>query len=89
MTINGDITSSLDWNAHLCPADLAAVSTSTLNQALRTITSSKEFPFYLDSGATTYLSPSCEKFFSLCPIASHPVKGIEGTSIFAISIGEI
>ena len=28
-------------------------------------------------------------FFSLCPIASCPVKGIGGTSIFAVSIGEI
>jgi hypothetical protein len=89
MTINGDITSSLDWNAHSRPADLAAVSASAPNQASRTVASSEEFPFYLDSGATTHLSPSREDFFSLRPIASRPVKGVGGTSIFAIGVGEV
>jgi hypothetical protein len=89
MTIEGDITSSLDWNAYSRPADLAAVSTNAPNQASRTIASSDEFPFYLDSGATTHLSPSREDFFTLRPIASRPVKGVGGTSIFATGIGEI
>ena len=58
MIINSDITSSLDWNAHSRPVDLAAVSTSAPNQASCTVVSSEEFPFYLDSGTTTHLSPS-------------------------------
>ena len=89
MTINSDITSSLDWNAYSHPMDLATVSTNAPNQASCTIASSNEFPFYLDSGATTHLLPSHEDFFTLWPIASHPIKGVGGTSIFATSIGEI
>jgi len=89
MTINGDITSSVDWNVHSRPTDLAAISADAPNQATRTVASSEEFPFYLDSGATTHISPSRDDFFSLRPIASRPVKGVGGTSIFATGIGEI
>ena len=45
MTINSDITSSLDWNAYSHPTDLTTVSTNAPNQALHTIASSNEFPF--------------------------------------------
>ena len=89
MTINGDITSSLNWNAYSHPMDLATISTNAPNQVSCTIASSNKFPFYLNSGATTYLSPSCKDFFMLQPIASHPVKGVRGTLIFATSIREI
>jgi len=59
MTIEGDITSSVDWNAHSHPADLAVISISAPNQVMHINTSPADFPFYLDSGATTtHILPS-------------------------------
>ena len=89
MMLNGDITSSVDWSVHSCPTDLATISADTPNQATHTVISSEEFPFYLDLGATTHISLSRDDFFSLQPIASHPIKGVGGTSIFTIGIREI
>ena len=82
-------TLPVQLTVHSCPTDLAAISTDAPNQATRTVISLEEFPFYLDSGATTHISLSHDDFFLLWPIASCPVKGVGGTSIFTIGIGEI
>ena len=74
MTLNGDITSSVDWSVHSCPTDLATISADAPNQVTCTVISSEECPFYLDSGATTHISPSHDDFFSLRPIASALLK---------------
>jgi hypothetical protein len=89
MTLDGDIKSSVDWNVYSRPVDLAAISTSAPNTAERTNVSLIDFPFHLDSGATTHISPSRDDFLSLRPIASRPVRGVGGSSIFAIGIGVI
>jgi len=89
MTLDGDIKSSVDWNTYSRPVDLAAISASAPNQAGRTNVSLIDFPFHLDSGATTQISPSRDDFLSLRPIASRPVRGVGGSSIFAIGIGII
>jgi len=89
MTLDGDIKSSVDWNVYSRPVDLAAISTSAPNQAERTTISLIDFPFHLDSGATTHISPSRNDFLSLRPIASRPVRGVGGSSIFAVGIGII
>jgi len=89
MTVGGDITSSVDWNVQSRPVDLAAISTSAPNQTGRTNMSLIDFPFHLDTGATTHISPSQDDFLSLRPIASRPVRGVGGSSIFAIGIGTI
>ena len=89
MTLDGDITSSVDWNVQSRPVDLAAISTSAPNQAGRSSMSLIEFPFHLDTGATTHISPSRDDFLSLRPIASRPVRGVGGSSVFAVGIGLI
>ena len=89
MTLDGDITSSVDWNVQSRPVDLAAVSTNAPNHTGRTNMSLIDFPFHLDTGATTHISPSRDDFLSLRPISSRPVRGVGGSSIFAIGIGAI
>jgi len=59
------------------------------NQATHTNISVDNFPFYLDTGATTHISPSHNDFLLMHPIASRPVCGIGGSLIFTIGIGEI
>jgi hypothetical protein len=46
-------------------------------------------PFFLDMGATAHISPQRSDFKSLCPISPHPVLGVGGSCIYAISIGTI
>ena len=87
--MDGDIKSSVDWNVHSHPVDLTAISTSAPNQEERTNVSLIDFPFHLDSGATTHISSSHDDFLSLHPIASRPVQGVGGSSIFAIRISVI
>lgn len=86
MTLNGDITSSVNWNVQSQSVDLAAISTSPPNQMGHSNMSLIKFPFHLDMGATTHISPSHDNFLSLHPIASHPVCGVGGSSIFTIGI---
>ena len=90
MTLDSDIKSSIDWNIYSCLVNLVAISTSAPNQVECTNVSLIDFPFHLDSGATTHISPSHDDFLSLWPIiASQPVRGVSGSSIFTIRIGII
>ena len=43
----------------------------------------------MDSGAMVHISPCMSDFVTLHAIDPHPVKGVGGTSIVAMGIGEI
>lgn len=87
--IEGDLKVTIDWTLYTnTNIDLAAVTTTALNQCTRTAISNT-YPFYMDTGASTHLSPDRSDFLSLRPIASRAVKGVGGSSIFAVGIGDI
>ncbi len=46
-------------------------------------------PFWLDSGASTHISPERSDFFELHAITPRSVMGVGGSSILAIGIGKI
>lgn len=46
-------------------------------------------PFYVDSGASTHISPNRNDFTSLRPIPARPIHGVGGSSISATAIGDI
>ncbi|KAL4258643.1 hypothetical protein AB1N83_014328 [Pleurotus pulmonarius] len=84
------LTCSVNW-AELyrdVPADAMVTcvmpSTSCLHQMDLGL-----LPFYLNSGASTHISPDHTDFFELYTIASQRVMGVGGSAIFAIGIGEI
>jgi hypothetical protein len=53
------------------------------------ITCIDELPFILDSRATCHISPEASDFKVLHSIPRHPVKGLNGSAVYAIGIGEI
>ncbi|KDQ13096.1 hypothetical protein BOTBODRAFT_402517 [Botryobasidium botryosum FD-172 SS1] len=46
-------------------------------------------PFFMDSGATAHISHASSDSYHIQPIASKPVKGIGGSVIQAIGVGEM
>ena len=85
-----ELTTSLDWMTHTKPVDIAAISeVSPLQQNKRTPISLDDLPFYVDTGATVHISPEKSDFLTLRPIAARSVKGVGGSSITAVGLGDI
>ena len=81
---------TIDWNTHTKPSDIAAISEiSPVQQKDRTPISVDEFPFYVDTGATVHISPEKSDFLTLRPTTARSVKGVGGSSITAIGMGNI
>ena len=81
---------SLDWNTHTKLVNIAAISeVSPLQQNKCIPISLKDLPFYINSGATVHISPEKLDFITLCPISACSVKGVGGSSITTIGLGDI
>jgi len=82
---------SLNWANYSKVADLgnAHAHITALSSLPFLATHLKEFPFILDTGATCHISPECSDFQTLNPIQPHPIKGLGGACIYAVSIGTI
>ena len=72
---------SLDWTSH--------VRLTSSECALTANAKTDELPFILDSGATCHISPLTSDFKVLRSIPRRPVKGLCGTAIHAIGMGDI
>lgn len=75
---------SINWDTHVIPA-IPGYETIYVTQ----IVSLTKNPFYMDSGATVHISPYPLDFVTLRAIPPRAVKGVGGTSIQAIGIGQI
>jgi hypothetical protein len=53
------------------------------------ITKYERCPFIFDTGATYHISPERSDFKSLRPCATHPVKGLGDSCVYAVGIGTI
>jgi hypothetical protein len=81
---------TIDWSTHTKPSDIAAISEiSPIQQTNRAPVSFEDLPFYVDTGATVHISPERSDFLTLRPISARAVKGVGGSSITAIGIGDI
>jgi len=49
----------------------------------------KDSPFVLDMGATCHISPDQSDFDTLSAIPPHPVRGLGGTCVYAVGLGNI
>jgi hypothetical protein len=61
----------------------------SLNQSSHSQTSLVDFSFIVDTGTTVHISPNRSNFLHLHPIQPRLVKGIRGSSITAIGVGDI
>jgi hypothetical protein len=79
---------SLDWGTHSCPRSsvtMPIVAYPAGHSPIR----SDDLPFILDTGATCHISPKASDFKDLRSIPCHPVKGLCGSAIYTMGIGNI
>ena len=86
-----DAKASLDWTLYTRPdvEPTNFITSAAYSAGCSPISHLDELPFILDSGATCHISPEPSNFRVLCLISHHPVKGLSGTAIYAMGIGEI
>jgi len=83
------LTTSINWDETSQPVDLAKITIAALNQDSKTILSLSQFPFYVDSGASIYITPDKTDFYNLKKIEPREVGGVGTTSVTAIGMGDI
>jgi transposase InsO family protein len=91
IAIAGEPSASVKWEVHGKQEDLGEiVATPVALSATRTpVENLDNSPFFLDTGATTHISPERSDFKSLRPISPHPISGIGGACVYAAGIGSI
>lgn len=67
-------TTSIDWMTTMELPTEDVFTATTLQQTQCTPVSPNAFPFYVDTGATVYISPEKDDFITLQPIAPCTVK---------------
>ncbi|KAJ8480980.1 hypothetical protein ONZ45_g15469 [Pleurotus djamor] len=85
------LRTSCDWNTYSLKQQATthiAAFVPDFTQRRRPVDTS-HLPFYLDSGASTHISPERGDFFELYPIPPRRVQGVGGSAIFATGIGKI
>ena len=90
LALEEELKTSLDWMVHTKPINIAAISEiSPLQQNKCTPLTLDDLPFYVNTGATVHISPKHSDFLTLRPIAAQSVKGVGGSSVTAIGLGNI
>jgi hypothetical protein len=89
LVIEEEPVTSVNWNEHHTTAVDDTFTIESSNQSSHSRMSLMDFPFIVDTGATGHISPDHSDFLHLHPIQPRSVKGIGGSSITAIGIGDI
>jgi hypothetical protein len=92
VTMTGPLRASVDWGDHSKPVnpDQVIAEPVAFTASRVPISSLKEAPFFLDTGASTcHISPERSDFKTLRPISSHPVSGVGGACVYASGIGTV
>ena len=90
LAIVDNARTSVDWNTHTHEIDPTDFTTEVAYSVGRApITHIDEMPFILDSGSTCHISPHASDFKILHSTPRHPVKGLSGSAVFAVGVGEI
>lgn len=93
---NDNLRASINWNTHTIlanpsyktiPATTAVMPFNLASNACIILLAEK--PFYIDSDTTMHIFLCASDFILLCLIPPQLVKGVGGTSIQAVSIGQI
>ncbi|KZT18528.1 hypothetical protein NEOLEDRAFT_1031456, partial [Neolentinus lepideus HHB14362 ss-1] len=93
LTLVDSFDCSLDWHKRgrtdLTYATLASLPVYPVEARGCTPLQHVDAPFYLDSGATTHVSPERSDFIDLWRVPPSPIWGVGGSTIHAIGIGRI
>src|SRR6266571_5157681 len=80
---------SVNWGTSTQPAKSPCETSLAYPTGRCEITRAAELPFILDTGATCHISPEASDFKTLRHIPRHPVKGLAGSAVYAIGVGDI
>ena len=84
---------SIDWSVNSRSTDSHLNDPTIVDCAFPTgrspIKRIEELPFILDSGATCHISPEASDFKNLRSTPRRPVKGLCGTAVYAVGMGDI
>ena len=83
-----DIHASVNWSSHTRSLS-DPTATAAAYSVGRVPINQSDLPFILDTGATCHISPEATDFKSLRTIKKHPVKGLGGSAVHTIGIGDI
>jgi hypothetical protein len=90
MALEEEPQTKVDWNEYSRPVEESTYTTiAPLQQTKRTAISLDTHPFYVDSGATIHISPDQSDFQMLRAIPARSVKGVGGSSIVTLGMGDI
>jgi len=78
---------TLNWKANTRPPTVPDDCAYPSGRA--PIAHAQDLPFILDSGATCHISPEASDFKILKSIPRRPVKGLCGSAVFAVGMGDI
>ena len=91
IAICGEPRASINWNNMSRSINLNQVPvTPVAYMASRIpIQTLEESPFFLDTGANAHILPERSDFKTLRAISPHPIAGVGGSCIYAVSVGTI
>jgi len=91
IAIYGKPHASIDWNklAKLVNLNQMPITPLAYTASCMPILMLEKSPFFVDTGANTHILPECANFKTLHPISPHPITGLGGLYIFAVSISTI
>jgi hypothetical protein len=92
IVIDENLQTSVNWGDQTkvnMPTVMQAVSISTLPPKQQAPISCNKNPFWLDTGATVYISPNADDFYLLRKVTLHIVQGLGGSPVTAVGIGDV
>lgn len=89
VTIADDPCMSVDWSLYHQNIADTNVAVCTDIKSGHALLSHVEYPFLLNSGANISISGECSDFATLTLISPHPIHGVGGTTVNAITVGTI
>jgi hypothetical protein len=82
------VYASVDWNTHTKPVKMPPICTPLMSPAGRCPTANT-CPFIFNTGATCHILPEHSDFKCLQSIPPHPIKGVGGSCVHAVGMGDI
>jgi hypothetical protein len=92
LVIEEELMTNIDWLEHSNPSTMTSISNPKITATPQTQSIpilNESNPFWMDSGASVHISPDQNDFITLKTVSPRSVKGVGGSSVWAIGIGDI
>src|SRR6266702_2783311 len=89
LATNDDAHASINWDTNTQPVNPTTVITSTYHAGHCNISHATDLLFILNTGVTCHISPEVSDFKTLKSIPHHPMKGLGGSAVYAVGVGDI